>query len=210
MDLMSIFSLWLSLPAAFLLVLSGIAVCWWRKVHRRRVASDHAAEAPECQAVDCAVPDDSALRTDDVAESAPAGVEMADTVSEEQIADGGVGRDRHVASKLRSHSFLDEMDRFIVANIGNSSLSVNDIADHLNVSRSLLYLRLKQLNQGSVHTRINNVRFAEARRRLDEGLSVSETAYAVGMTDPNYFTKCFKRHFGITPSDYIRQRHGVS
>ena len=44
----------------------------------------------------------------------------------------------------------------------------------------------------------------EARTCLANGMNVSETAYAVGMADPNYFTKCFKAEFNITPTEYLK------
>ena len=112
------------------------------------------------------------------------------------------------AMNLRDRRFLEEIDRFIRANLDNGSLSVCDIAGHLRVSRSMLYLRWKQLARGSVHDRIRDIRLAEACRLLDEGLNVSETSYAVGIADPNYLTKCFKRRFGVTPSEYLRRRGG--
>lgn len=36
------------------------------------------------------------------------------------------------------------------------------------------------------------------------GLSVAEVAYAVGFSDANYFTRCFRRHVGVSPSRYQR------
>jgi YesN/AraC family two-component response regulator len=44
----------------------------------------------------------------------------------------------------------------------------------------------------------------EAKRRLLQGYNVSEVSYAVGISDPNYFTKCFKKQFNMTPTEYIR------
>lgn len=33
-------------------------------------------------------------------------------------------------------------------------------------------------------------------------LSISEIAYALGFTNPKYFTKCFKDEFGVTPTEF--------
>lgn len=35
-----------------------------------------------------------------------------------------------------------------------------------------------------------------------EQINISEIAYKVGFNDPKYFTRCFTKHFGITPSKY--------
>ena len=37
-------------------------------------------------------------------------------------------------------------------------------------------------------------------------MSIAEVAYAVGFTDPKYFSKCFKKETGKTPSEY--REHG--
>ena len=43
----------------------------------------------------------------------------------------------------------------------------------------------------------------QACRMLTEHeLSISEIAYALGFTNPKYFTKCFKEEFGMTPTEY--------
>jgi AraC-like DNA-binding protein len=38
---------------------------------------------------------------------------------------------------------------------------------------------------------------------LKEGNNVSETAYRTGFSDPNYFSKVFRKTYGMSPSDYI-------
>lgn len=47
-------------------------------------------------------------------------------------------------------------------------------------------------------------RLEEANRRLKEGGSVGEVAAACGFPDANYFTRCFRLHFGAPPTKYRR------
>ena len=68
----------------------------------------------------------------------------------------------------------------------------------------MLYLKLKNLADVSASELIRNIRLNEAQKKLKEGCNVSEASYAVGISDPNYFTKCFKKQFGITPTEYIK------
>ena len=34
------------------------------------------------------------------------------------------------------------------------------------------------------------------------GMTLSQIAFMTGFNDPKYFSKCFKRQMGMTPSDY--------
>jgi len=72
------------------------------------------------------------------------------------------------------------------------------------VSRTVLHIKLKNLTDLSATEFIRNIRMKEAREKMLDGMNVSEASFAVGMSDPNYFTKCFKKQFGQTPSDFIR------
>ena len=46
-------------------------------------------------------------------------------------------------------------------------------------------------------------RLEEAAKQLKQGKgTVSDVAMACGFPDPNYFTRCFKTHFGVPPTKY--------
>ena len=50
-------------------------------------------------------------------------------------------------------------------------------------------------------------RITEARKLLEAGVSVTDTAFEVGFKDPNYFSRAFRDEVGITPKRYqIRSR----
>lgn len=44
----------------------------------------------------------------------------------------------------------------------------------------------------------------------DRSISVSEVAYETGFTDPRYFATCFKTAFGLTPSEFQKNAHGIA
>jgi len=54
---------------------------------------------------------------------------------------------------------------------------------------------------------IRNIRLKAACRIMEEKQSVrvSELAYAVGFNDPKYFSSCFKKEFGMLPSEYMER-----
>ena len=37
------------------------------------------------------------------------------------------------------------------------------------------------------------------------GHTISEVAYMIGFNDPKYFSKCFKKQFGITPNTFKKE-----
>ena len=49
------------------------------------------------------------------------------------------------------------------------------------------------------------IKMKEAKTHLLNGMNVSEASFAVGISDPNYFTKCFKKEFNITPTEFLKQ-----
>ena len=51
---------------------------------------------------------------------------------------------------------------------------------------------------------IRTKRMARAAELLRSGemTTVAEVAYKVGFSDALYFSRCFKQHFGVTPSKY--------
>lgn len=104
----------------------------------------------------------------------------------------------------RDEEFVKAIIRLTKENLANGNFAVSDITDHLKISRSLLHNKIKSLTGSSITQFVRSIKMKEAKRLITEGMNVSETSYAIGIIDPNYFTKCFKREFGVTPTDYIK------
>ena len=51
--------------------------------------------------------------------------------------------------------------------------------------------------------RLNLARELLLRNRETHAMNVSEIAYEVGFNDPKYFTRCFTKHFNVTPSSMM-------
>ena len=81
-------------------------------------------------------------------------------------------------------------------------------AGEMLTSKSTLYKKLKSLAGLNTSSFIRNVRLKAACRIMEEkgiNIRVSELAYAVGFNDPKYFSSCFKKEFGMLPSEYIER-----
>lgn len=99
--------------------------------------------------------------------------------------------------------FLARINALIADNMDNSQFSIADITREFGISRSLLHIKMKSFANTSMTDYIRRRRMARACELLREGFNVSETAYRTGYSDPNYFTKVFKKEFGRTPTEFI-------
>jgi signal transduction histidine kinase/ligand-binding sensor domain-containing protein/DNA-binding response OmpR family regulator len=103
--------------------------------------------------------------------------------------------------------FLDKVIKEIEKNIHDSEFDVEKLCKALGLSQPQTYRKIKAITDLSISEFIRNTRLKKAARMFSENnLTVSEVAYQVGFSDPNYFTKCFTRLFGQTPTDYLKLR----
>ncbi|MCF8358405.1 MAG: response regulator [Prolixibacteraceae bacterium] len=98
--------------------------------------------------------------------------------------------------------FLKRMLEVIHANISNPSFSKTEFASSMNVSTSLLYVKVKSLTDQSPSDFIRTVRLDHAWELLhSKNYSVTEVSELSGFSNPGYFCTVFKKHFGKTPSE---------
>ena len=110
-----------------------------------------------------------------------------------------------ITNNPRDEVFMKELVDLIMANIKDEEFGVTEIITHMKVSRSLLHTKLKSLTGCSITQFMRTIKMKEAKIHLQNGMNVSEASYAVGMSDPTYFTKCCKKEFNITPTEFIKE-----
>ncbi len=101
------------------------------------------------------------------------------------------------------NGFIARVNDIVDTNMDNSEFSIADITKALGISRSLLHIKMKTFFNMSMSDYIKKRRMAKACELLKQGNNVSETAYRTGFADPNYFSKVFRKTFGMSPTDYI-------
>lgn len=95
---------------------------------------------------------------------------------------------------------------FIDANLDNTDLNVDEICKNIGISRSQLYRKIKSFTGLSIAEVIKEMRLKKAKILLVENkFNVNEVAYMVGFSDADYFRKCFKAEFGLSPSEFAKQ-----
>ena len=97
--------------------------------------------------------------------------------------------------------FLDKVMEVIREELSNSEFSINDFCRMLCMSRTSVYNKIKTLTGQGPNDFIRIVRLNKAKELLaSRRYSIGEVAVMVGFSDPKYFSTCFKKQFGTSPS----------
>lgn len=105
------------------------------------------------------------------------------------------------------NAFMQNLLKFIDENLGDSSISVVEMANATATSRSSLSRRLKNLTGITPADLLREARIKRASQLLKfTRRSINDIAYSCGYSDPKYFSKSFKTSMGLSPSEY-RAKH---
>ncbi|MCF0072895.1 ATP-binding protein [Dyadobacter sp. CY261] len=99
--------------------------------------------------------------------------------------------------------FLLKAKEIVEANMEDVSFSVEKMSEEMSLSRTQLLRKLKALTGLAPNDFIRDLRLQKAaeliRQKAD---TITQIGYAVGFNDQSYFSKCFKKEFGETPTEY--------
>ncbi|GAA4950857.1 two-component regulator propeller domain-containing protein [Algibacter agarivorans] len=103
--------------------------------------------------------------------------------------------------------FLQQAIEIVEKHMMNTDFSVEMLVKEMGHSRSNLYLKFKEITGLSSSEFIRNIRLKRAVQLFEQSnLSVKEIMYMTGFNTASYFAKCFKKQFGVIPSEYVRQK----
>lgn len=106
----------------------------------------------------------------------------------------------------KSESLIEKAEAFINQNY-MKDLSLDDISRYCNISSYYFSKLFKQETGENFIEYINRVRIENAQRMLNETEeSIKGICYSVGFSDPNYFSRAFKKYVGVTPTEYKEGR----
>lgn len=101
--------------------------------------------------------------------------------------------------------FLMKATDMVKKNLGKE-FNVDDLCLEMGMSRSSLYNKIKALTDHSPSEFVRQIRMTEAATLLkSKKFTVAEVSDMLGYSDPKYFTDIFKKHYGMTPSAYMKQ-----
>lgn len=102
--------------------------------------------------------------------------------------------------------FLAKLIYEVETNLENEMFNVHFLAENVGMSTSVLYKKIKAITNLSVNEFIKSIRLKRAAQILiQRKYTVYEISYMVGFADSKYFSKEFRKQFGLTPTEYLKK-----
>ena len=103
--------------------------------------------------------------------------------------------------------FMKKVMAYMEEQMDNAELTIDEFAEQLMLSRTIFYRKLKSIVGLTPVDFIREIRIKRAVQLIDsDEYNFSQVAYMTGFNDPKYFSKCFKKVIGITPSEYKERK----
>ncbi|WP_291965151.1 two-component regulator propeller domain-containing protein [Maribacter sp.] len=109
-----------------------------------------------------------------------------------------------IAISSLDEQLLKKALSIVEENISNDQFDIITFSTELGISRTLLFTKIKAWTNFTPNEFIQEIRMKRAAQLLEKGsLNISEISYMVGYKNPKYFSKCFQKKYGLSPSAYI-------
>lgn len=111
----------------------------------------------------------------------------------------------------KEHIFLKHITKIVESNYYKNDFTVDKFALLTKMSRSNLHIKIKNITGSTTSNFIMKYRMQKAVELIQkEQLTIVEISEKVGFNNANYFSKNFKKEFGIAPSEYLTTKNRYS
>ncbi|MWV42052.1 response regulator [Paenibacillus sp. HJL G12] len=101
------------------------------------------------------------------------------------------------------NQLVENAKEYIRLNYQDSDISINKVCKHLHISTGYFSSIFKKEVKMTFVNYLMHIRMEAAKESLrSTDLKTFEIAEAIGFSDPNYFSFCFRKKFGISPKEY--------
>ena len=97
--------------------------------------------------------------------------------------------------------------KYVEENFADSKLNLAYIAQHFGFSASYLSRKFKQETGINFIEYLTNLRMKKAMNIARANVKMYQAAAEVGIPDPNYFSRCFKKYAGMSYSEYVASKY---
>ncbi|MFK8163874.1 MAG: helix-turn-helix domain-containing protein [Lewinella sp.] len=113
---------------------------------------------------------------------------------------------RKPAPQDPNQAFLAAINAEIERQIDNADLGIRELMAAVHLSHSQLFRRIKAVTNMNPTAYIRTIRLQKANQLLiSTNWQVAEIAYSLGFTDPNYFSRAFRKAYGCSPMTARRE-----
>lgn len=107
-----------------------------------------------------------------------------------------------IAASQLDRDFIKGLRHVINRNMSDPDFNTEMLRKKMDMSQPTLYRKIKALTGESPTNFILSCRLTRGAQLLKKGFTVLEVALEAGFSSANYFTRCFKKKFGMLPSTY--------
>lgn len=129
---------------------------------------------------------------------------VASSVKELVAKDHLHQRDHVLSLSTQDEALLKSLFETLEANWQNASFDVDDYCRAMAMSKSQLYRKCIAMTGLAPNVLLKEFRLEKAKELMQRSpYSISQITFNSGFTSPSYFTKCFKKKFGLLPGSYL-------
>ncbi len=111
-----------------------------------------------------------------------------------------------VNEESHDEKFIRKLVRIIESSIDDHLLSVEYLASEAGMSRANLYRKVQQILKETPVNLIKQIRLKRAAQLMqDSSLYISEIAHMTGFKNQKYFSQCFQKHYGMSPTEFMKE-----
>lgn len=109
--------------------------------------------------------------------------------------------------KSNDEALMERVMQAVNKHMDDSDFTAEQLATEVGLSRTHLQRKMKDITGLNVKEFVRNLRLEQAARMLrEQKLNVSQVAYSVGFSNLAHFSTVFRKHFGVSPSEYVAQQ----
>ena len=106
---------------------------------------------------------------------------------------------------------VEAIREYIREHYMDQDLRLNKIANHFFLNYQYLSKMFSQQTNSTINAYITQIRLDKAKELLDCGENnLQVVSDSSGYNDINYFSKCFKKKYGISPSKYLEMKRTIN
>ncbi|MFT7032308.1 MAG: signal transduction histidine kinase/ligand-binding sensor domain-containing protein [Cyclobacteriaceae bacterium] len=110
---------------------------------------------------------------------------------------------KELAVTTADERFLDLVIKSIEKHMKDPDFGVEFLGREVKMTRGHLYRKIKALTNMTANEFVRSIRLRHAANLLKSSMmNINEVCYEIGFQDPNYYRKCFKKMYGVSPSEY--------